>query len=307
MLTGSAGLSGLRTVPDLLPGRLETVRLWPLTQSELARRPHDLVDRLFRAEIPIIADAPIGRDAFVPALVAGGYPEAQRRDPSRRTRWFRDYLRGVLEHDLTSIADLKSLDEVPKLLTLLAAQAGGIVQYRNLSSRLSIDDKTVKSYAGLLERLFLVRLSKAWRPGIGKRELHAPKSHIVDSGLLAFLLNADAHRVATDDQITGGALESFCAMELLRHADAMDDPPTLYHYRDGRDEVDLVLENRRGDIVCVEVKAAATVRPRDHRVLASLRDARGARFRAGVVLYTGPTTIPLGDRLWAVPISGLWS
>jgi hypothetical protein len=28
---------------------------------------------------------------------------------------------------------------------------------------------------------------------------------------------------------------------------------------------------------------------------------------AGVVLYTGAQTIPLGDRLWAVPLSGLWA
>jgi hypothetical protein len=37
-----------------------------------------------------------------------------------------------------------------------------------------------------------------------------------------------------------------------------------------------------------------------------LRDATGDRFRAGVVLYGGRQTIPLGDRLWAIPISGLW-
>jgi hypothetical protein len=38
-----------------------------------------------------------------------------------------------------------------------------------------------------------------------------------------------------------------------------------------------------------------------------LRDARPGRFKAGVVLYAGSQTIPLGDRMWAVPISGLWS
>ena len=30
-------------------------------------------------------------------------------------------------------------------------------------------------------------------------------------------------------------------------------------------------------------------------------------FKAGVVIYAGEQTIPLGDRLWAVPYSGLWA
>jgi len=38
-----------------------------------------------------------------------------------------------------------------------------------------------------------------------------------------------------------------------------------------------------------------------------LRDARGKQFIAGFVLYSGADTKPLGDRLWAVPISALWT
>jgi hypothetical protein len=30
-----------------------------------------------------------------------------------------------------------------------------------------------------------------------------------------------------------------------------------------------------------------------------MRDKYGDRFKAGVVLYTGRQTIPLGDRIWA--------
>jgi hypothetical protein len=38
-----------------------------------------------------------------------------------------------------------------------------------------------------------------------------------------------------------------------------------------------------------------------------LRDKLGDRFRGGVALYLGSDTIPFGDRLAAVPLSGLWS
>jgi hypothetical protein len=71
--------------------------------------------------------------------------------------------------------------------------------------------------------------------------------------------------------------------------------------------VDLVLESRSGEIAGVEVKASATLGKRDWQWLEKLRDARGASFEAGIVVYAGAQTVPLGDRLWAVPYSGLWA
>ncbi len=129
---------------------------------------------------------------------------------------------------------------------------------------------------------------------------------MTDSGLLCHLLGADTSRLADDDQVTGKALENFVAMEVARHADWAQTDARLFHYRSGRREIDLVLESRSGEIVCVEVKAAASFGARDWRAMAALRDERGERFRSGVLLYAGERTLPLGDRLWAVPISALW-
>ena len=97
-------------------------------------------------------------------------------------------------------------------------------------------------------------------------------------------------------------------MELVRQADWQDDPVNLYHYRD-RDqrEVDIVIERRDGSVIAVEVKAAASVSGSDHLGLRYLRDKLGERFIAGAVLYTGPNTVPFGDRLAAVPLLGLWT
>jgi hypothetical protein len=54
------------------------------------------------------------------------------------------------------------------------------------------------------------------------------------------------------------------------------------------------------------VKAAASFGARDWRAMETLRDERGAAFRSGFLLYAGEQTLPLGDRLWAVPLSALW-
>jgi hypothetical protein len=70
--------------------------------------------------------------------------------------------------------------------------------------------------------------------------------------------------------------------------------------------VDLVLENRRGQVVGIDVKAASTVRPEDFRGLRHLAKRVGDDFQVGVVLYTGTQTLPFGPGFRAVPISALW-
>ncbi len=68
-----------------------------------------------------------------------------------------------------------------------------------------------------------------------------------------------------------------------------------------------MIERANGDIAAIEVKASTRVTTADTRWIRKLRDGRGAKFKAGIVIYTGAQTIPLGDRLWAVPVSGLWA
>ena len=307
LLTGSANVLTAPKVYEALTGRIEIVRLWPLSQAEIELSTVNFVDALFNARPPQIQDAPIGRDAFVERVARGGYPEARLRSGRRRERWFDSYLTTTLNRDLRDIADVRRLEEMPRVLRLLAAQAATIFNSRNLAGSLTITHETVATYAKLLETLFLVHRLPAWRPGLGPREIHAPKIHLVDSGLLAHLLGANDRRIASDDRVTGKILESFVVTEVLKHADWAGTVTSQYHWRDGRDEVDLVLESRSGEIAAIEVKAAATVDTRDSRAMAKLRDRRGDDFAAGIVIYTGAKTVPLGDRLWAVPISALWA
>jgi uncharacterized protein len=66
------------------------------------------------------------------------------------------------------------------------------------------------------------------------------------------------------------------------------------------------LENSRGQVVAVEVKAAATVRGDDFRGLLHLSERLGDDLVAGYLLYTGTETLPFGPKFRAVPIDALW-
>ena len=306
LLTGSANVRTARKVKDALTGRMETIPLWPLAQSEIQGSDTNFVDALFASSPPRVTGATVGRDAFVEIIAAGGYPEALARTGRRRGRWFANYIDTTLDRDLREISDARKLAEMPRLLRLLAAQAANVLSYRSLAAKLDLTHDTVREYVSLLQTIFLVRLLPAWRPGIGAREARAPKAYMVDSGLLAHLLGADERRIADDDQVTGKTLENFVVTEVLKHADWSRVDATAHHYRQREEEIDLVLESRAGRLAAVEVKAAASIARRDLRAMERLRDRAGDRFRAGVVVCSVAQTTPLGDRLWAVPISGLW-
>lgn len=96
-------------------------------------------------------------------------------------------------------------------------------------------------------------------------------------------------------------------MEIARQLTWSQQRAELYHYRT-RDkvEVDIILENRRGQVVAIDVKAASTVRGDDFRGLGHLADRLGDDLVVGIVLYTGQQTLPFGPLFRAIPISALW-
>ncbi len=307
LLTGSADLLTLPAIADALPGRVEYLRLWPFSQAELCGAGSSFVDLAFAGRFPKLTDVQPGRRAIAPMLLTGGYPEAQGRALRDLTRFFESYVDSLLSRDLTDVANVREPAKVSDVLQMIAARSGAILNVNGLARDLGISRVTVEKHVAILERLFLVRRVRAWHRNLGAKLVKSPKVHVVDSGLLSHLIGADEARLVDDGVLAGAVLESFVAMELVRLAELSDRPPLIHHYRDQRQrEVDLVLERRSGEIVGIEVKAGASPDAADFAGLRYLRDTLGERFKAGVLLYTGFQTLPFGDRLSAVPVSGLW-
>lgn len=139
-----------------------------------------------------------------------------------------------------------------------------------------------------------------------KRLVKTPKLHLGDTGIAASLLGAAGSDLLAERTLFGQLLETFVYAELRKLGSCSDVPVRIYHSRDHHSvEVDLVLERGRR-AAGIEVKASATVTSRDLRGLRRLKEAAGARFAGGAVLYEGETCAPFGDGLWAVPIRRLW-
>ncbi len=308
LLAGSANLLTLPTIADALPGRVDYVRLWPFSQGELAGERESFIDRLFAGEAPHVADAAVGRGAYAARLVTGGFPDAQHRSARGRERFFASYVASLLGRDLGDVSGVRDTDGVERLLALLAARSAGLVSSRALAGELGVDHKTVATRTRVLEDLFLVARLQPWHTNLGSRQVRTPKLHLTDTGLLTHLLNVNAAGLVKSPTLAGPIFETFAAMELARQSGWAESSASLFHYRDKQQrEVDIVLELRSGEVAGVEIKTAAGVTPKDFAGLRHLRDKLGARFKMGVVLYTGQRTLSFGERLAAVPLCGLWS
>ena len=234
-------------------------------------------------------------DDLVQAVLIGGYPEMLRRkDPKRRQAWARDYIRAIVQRDVREIADVEKLDQMPRLLQILAHHSGQLTNFTQMGGQVGFDDKTTRKYVAILEQLFLVRRVEPWFRNPLKRLVKTPKLHFLDSGLLSALLGATRERIARDRSIFGPLLETFVFSEVLKQASWFGESCTLYHYRDkDQDEVDLVIETGSGALIGIEVKASATVNTGDFKGLRKLADACGDNFKLGLVLYDSEKSRPL--------------
>jgi predicted AAA+ superfamily ATPase len=310
VLTGSANVLTLPTVSESLAGRVEILTLWPLSQLEIEDHDEaDFVTRLFDPGARAPSTAPIGRAELIERVLRGGFPPVvQRPDPKRRSAWLASYLTTLVQRDVRDIANIAGATDLPHLLRALALRTTQPLNKSGLAATLGMPYSTLDRYLALLMLLYVVHPIPAWHGNHGKRLVKAPKLLVVDSGLAAHLLAADADAFERGTADLGAATEAFVGMELVRLAGIDPVRATVHHYRTRTGaEIDCLLEAPDGRVVGIEVKAGATVGAGDFRHLAALRDALGERFVRGVVLHLGEQPLPFGDRLAAWPISALWS
>jgi uncharacterized protein len=310
LLTGSANVMLLPKLSESLAGRMEVLTLWPFSQGELHSAKETFVDTLFSRK-------PVGwagkqivvkRAELFERVLVGGYPPAVNRQSAvRRAAWFQSYIMTTLQRDIRDLANIADATAVPRLLSVVAARVGALLNFADLSRTVGLPQTTLKRYFALLEATFLVQLLRSWSSNLGKRTIQTPKVHLNDSGLLAHLLAATVDRVQTEGNLAGALLENFAVMELRKQTTWSTTQPEIFYWRTATgQEVDVVLEDRAGRVAGVEIKAAATLSSNDVRGLQALANIVGKNWLRGVVLYTGAEVVPFSSNLHGIPINRLW-
>lgn len=305
-LTGSANPMLIPRLGDSLAGRMEIFNLFPLSQGELVGRCESFVDKVFNQQLPMPLEPLVKTDLYKKMSV-GGYPLVQGVDEIARESWFNSYVTTLLQRDVKDIANIAGLSELPRLLKLLATRAGNLLNVAELSRTSGISTTTLHRYLIILETLFLIDFQLPWSSNLGKRLVKAPKVNLVDSGMLSFLLGIDVEAPHLDGRILGPIVENFVVGELRKQITWNQTRVQLFHSRTVTGiEVDILLEDASGRIVCIEIKNSTTVTAQDFKGLKYMEELVGNKFVQGIVLYMGEQHIPFGSRMHALPINALW-
>ena len=310
LLAGSTNVPLVPHLADSLAGRLEVLPLLPLSQCEIEGVPARLLSSLL-ATVPLARMPKTGYQRLgiklAERIIAGGYPAAlMHPKQSRRSSWYKNYVTAIIQRDVRSLANLASLDALPRLLQITAAQTAQLLNVAGLASPFQLSRPTIRDYVTLLEQVFLIDELPAWYVNRHKRLVKTRKVHLGDTGVAAALLGYGGKDLYGDREYYGQLLETFVLQELKRQASGSAVDVHFYHFRD-RDgyEVDVVLESGPRKIVGIEVKASSTVVQRDFRGLRKLASSAPG-FILGIVFYDGDAIVPFGEHMKAVPIAALW-
>lgn len=308
LLTGSANALLLPKLSDSLAGRMESVRLSPLSECEIQGTTPTFLTKLISQDIPSTQDIRL-RDHLLHRVVTGCFPEPlQRSNEQRRTAWYQQYINSLIQRDIRDLTHIDHPDLMTKLFRLTAFYAGKLLNLSEMGSKLGLTHSTVKKYMALLEQLFLVEQLPAWHTNEYKRLVKTPKIHPTDTGIICAVRDLNSKTLINKPELFGQLLESFIYNELRKQASWINEQLSFYHYRDkNKVEVDIIIENAMGDCFAIEVKASATLTSKDFLGLERFKAVAGNRFKQGVLLYDGDHSTSFGDNLHAVPLGSLWA
>ena len=315
VLTGSSNVFTTTDVADSLAGRMRTLKLWPLSVAEIKSGPvSHFVDWAMQKDPNLgqISDPePLARSDYIELILAGGFPETRALPLRSRQRAYRDYIDAVVERDVADITPVRKPDALRVLIDQMAARTAQEINTSELAKLTKLQRVTVDQYLDILIRLSMLTKLGAWTSGEGKREIKQAKYHFVDSGIACALRRFTNTTFDIDimPQALGGLLESFVAGELQRALPMQDADYRLYHWRSAEQrEIDFLIDGG-SHLVCVEIKASASVSGDDFKHLKWFsKDGPGrGRTCTGIVFYLGKEKLTFGDRSFALPVSALWT
>lgn len=311
ILSGSSRFLTIPTLSESLAGRAVFLDMWPLCTAEQTGASPDFLDIVFTDPAHFLGVESLWtREVYLEHLCRGSYPEVVPFNTTlSRRAWFDSYIDTSAVKDIQEFTQIHQITALPMLLELIAARSGGPMVMRDLGQAMGLNHVTIQSYLSYLQIVFMVEQVTAWSTNLTSRVTKHPKFFLTDSGLAAHLLHVTAEDlIQVGNPALGRLVETFVFTELLKLRALTTRGFRIFHYRDrdGR-EVDFICEGPGGKVVAIEVKAAMSAHGSDAATLAWLRDKLGEKFAAGIVLYLGPHSLSLGDRLYLLPVSSMWN
>ncbi len=161
--------------------------LYPFSACEVFSTKGDFPERLFSADFADMGNGPTLSEAIQSAT----FLEISGKPARKRAEWFDGYLTTILQRDVRTVTELEKIGLLPRLLRVLAARAGKLLNDAEIARDMGLNPVTSKSYRGILQAMFLGFDVQPWYRNIGKRLVKSAKGYIIDTLLLCHLLDRE--------------------------------------------------------------------------------------------------------------------
>ncbi|MCD4698307.1 MAG: ATP-binding protein [Bacteroidales bacterium] len=252
--TGSSAFYIDTKFTDSLAGRKRIFELQTLDFEEwmIFKKHNDLVDEL--KLIGVQKDYISARnkellEKFNEFLIFGGYPAVVlENDQEEKASLLKDIKNSFLKRDIDE-SGISNPDKFYNLLTLLAGQAGSLVNRNELANTIAVDNKTIDKYLYVLQKCFHIELVKPFYSNLRKELTKMPKVYFKDHGLRNVALNRFFDFNLRDDQ--GTLLENYVYNRLT----GIYDPDSIRFWRTtDKKEIDFIISTSLDQGFAYEVK-----------------------------------------------------
>ena len=263
-LTGSSARKLKRGQANLLPGRILTYYLGPLTLTEIGKGP-DLKNLMSLGTLPGILT---------------------EEDKGLAQKTLRSYAATYLREEVQAEALTRNLEGFSRFFDVIAERAGEFIDFSKFSSHAGIERMSARRYFDILVDTLILQPVEAFTKSAKRRIIQHPKFYFFDVGVLNGALSN--FEVSADRK--GKLFEHLCMQMLVAEAKARDLDFRLSVYRtEAGAEVDFILEINK-EVFAIEVKATKTIGAHDLRGLKSFADFYGKSLQS-LVFYMGDSPL----------------
>lgn len=254
ILTGSSSLEIKAKLKETLAGRKRVFHIPSFTFYEFLLVQDKVLSEILKSKQPIgVIDRKKINERYEEYLVFGGYPRVVLSDSNEeKIAILREIYSSYVEKDAIGFMDVKNKTAFNRLVKLLAAQTGQLVNITELALHLNIDRQTVERYILALEETFIIKKVRPYFRNSRQTIIKAQKIYFLDSGIRNLAVeNFQSFRERIDK---GSVLENAVFADLLFITEKT--LTGLYFWRTKQKvEVDFVLEKGL-QLLPIEVKTS---------------------------------------------------
>lgn len=276
ILTGSSARK-LRKGGNLLPGRIITFYIDPLSMDEIPESHLTIQDRLLFGSLPEII---LTTDKF------------------EKEQLLESYITTYLEEEIRAEALVRNLGSFARFLELSAGESGYPVNFSKLSQEIGVTHKTIVSYYEiLLDCLVVERVEPITQSKLRRKLIKSQKYLFFDLGVRRL---AAREGIKLPGSYFGHLFEQFIGLELIRIKKNEIQHAEIRYWRDpDGPEVDWVVD-LHGQYIPIEVKWTDKPSLKDAKHLFTFL-AEYPEGKKGYIICTTPFKMKLAENIEAIP------